>query len=122
MRIIRTLLLAVFAAIAAVFIVVNWRERVPVRFWPFDDGMMFEWPVGFIAPVFFLLGFLPMWFFHRGVKWSLSRKVVSLENAARANIAPRSSASVPAPTPAPAPAAAPPPQPESDILKPENKA
>lgn len=116
MRIIRTLLFAAFAAVAAVFIVVNWRERVPVRFWPFDDGMMFEWPVGFIAPVFFLLGFLPMWFVHRGIKWSLSRKVVSLENAARATIAPKPSPSTPAP------AAPPPPQPESDMLKPENKA
>lgn len=91
MRIIRTLLFAAFGLIALVFIGLNWRERVPVRIWPFDEGLLFEWPVGFIAPVFFLLGFLPMWFYHRGVKWSLSRKVVSLENAARATIAPKTS-------------------------------
>ena len=115
MRIIRTLLLAVFAAIAAVFIVVNWRERVPVRFWPFDDGMMFEWPVGFIAPVFFLLGFLPMWFFHRGVKWSLSRKVVSLENAARASLIARQAEEATAASAAAAAAT-------NDTLEPENKA
>lgn len=87
MRIIRTLLFAAFGLLALLFIGINWRERIPVRFWPLDDGLMFEWPVGFIAPVFFLLGFLPMWFYHRGVKWSLSRKVVSLENAARATMA-----------------------------------
>lgn len=89
MRIIRTLLFAAFGLLALIFIGMNWRERVPVRIWPFDEGLLFEWPVGFIAPVFFLLGFLPMWFYHRGVKWSLSRKVVSLENAARATLAPK---------------------------------
>ena len=92
MRIIRTLLLAGLGLLVLIFIAMNWRERVPVRIWPFDEGLLFEWPVGFIAPVFFLLGFLPMWFYHRGVKWSLSRKVVSLENAARATLATRTGA------------------------------
>lgn len=89
MRIIRSLLLAIVGLFALVFIAMNWRERVPVRIWPFDQGLLFEWPVGFIAPVFFLLGFLPMWFYHRGVRWSLQRKVVSLENAARASMVAR---------------------------------
>ncbi|UIP05513.1 LapA family protein [Erythrobacter sp. SDW2] len=114
MRIIRTLLFAAFGLIALIFIGLNWRERVPVRIWPFDEGLLFEWPVGFIAPVFFLLGFLPMWFYHRGVKWSLSRKVVSLENAARTNVAPKPAAPSPSPPP--------PPQAESDVLKPESEA
>lgn len=92
MRIIRTLLFAALGLLVVVFIGMNWRERVPVRIWPFDDGLLFEWPVGFIAPVFFLLGFLPMWFYHRGVKWSLSRKLVSLENAARATLAAKTAA------------------------------
>jgi hypothetical protein len=87
LRILRTLFLAAIGLVALVFIGMNWRERVPVRIWPFDDGLLFEWPVGFIAPVFFLLGLIPMWLYHRGVKWSLSRKVVSLENAARAALA-----------------------------------
>jgi lipopolysaccharide assembly protein A len=107
LRIIRTLLFAAFGLLALIFVGMNWRERVPVRIWPFDDGLLFEWPVGFIAPVFFLLGLLPMWFYHRGVKWSLSRKVVSLENAARAALAPKP---------------APPAEPETGAHKPESEA
>lgn len=116
MRIIRTLLLSLLGLLAIVFIGMNWGERVDVKFWPFDEGMMFEWPVGFIAPVFFLLGFLPMWFYHRGVKWSLQRKVVSLENAARATMAakPAETDSSPPATPSP------PPPSESDVLKRES--
>lgn len=114
MRILRTLFLAAIGLVALVFIGMNWRERVPVRIWPFDDGLLFEWPVGFIAPVFFLLGLIPMWLYHRGVKWSLSRKVVSLENAARAANTPRPAPAQPSPPP--------PPQTESEMLKPESEA
>jgi lipopolysaccharide assembly protein A len=53
--------------------------------WPggTDNDFLFEWPVGFMALVFFLAGFVPMWLYHRGVKWGLNRRIAALENAAR---------------------------------------
>ena len=38
-----------------------------------------------IALVFWLLGVVPTWLYHSGVKWSLNRRIRSLENAARSN-------------------------------------
>ncbi|MEO9600519.1 LapA family protein [Parasphingorhabdus sp.] len=51
----------------------------------------------------FLLGFLPTWLLLRGSKWRLSRRIKTLETAAR-----------PAPAPAPAPVASPAPTPAAE--------
>ncbi|MBD3728380.1 MAG: LapA family protein [Sphingomonadales bacterium] len=105
MQIFRTALWVILTAVLVAFVAMNW-ESVPMRFWPLDNGdyLLFEWPVGFIAIIFFLLGFLPTWLYHRGVKWRFSRRIATLENALR------SATPTPAqsPAPAPAPTAAPP--------------
>ena len=57
----------------------------------------------------FLLGFLPTWLLLRGSKWRLSRRIKTLEEAAKpapAPVAPRSASSTATPTPAPEPAPA----------------
>lgn len=84
MQILRTIMWIAVTAILVAFVAMNW-ESVPIRFWPLDNGdyLLFEWPVGFIAIIFFVLGFIPMWLYHRGVKWRQQRRIASLENALR---------------------------------------
>jgi uncharacterized integral membrane protein len=59
----------------------NW-DKAPVNFWPIDNGYLhFDWPVGFIALVFFALGLLPMWLLHRAQRWRLTRRISTLESS-----------------------------------------
>jgi uncharacterized integral membrane protein len=100
MQIIRTVLWIVITAILVAFITMNW-TKVPVNFWPLDDGnyVHFEWPVGVVALLFFLLGMVPVWLYLRAVRWRLHRRIASLENSLRASSLP--SAVTPAADPAP---------------------
>jgi len=83
MQIIRTVVWIAITALLVAFIAMNW-TRAPVNFWPLADGYLhFEWPVGVIALVFFLLGLLPMWLLHRAGQWRLQRRIAMLESNAR---------------------------------------
>jgi uncharacterized integral membrane protein len=83
MQIIRTVIWIAMTALLVMFIAMNW-ERAPVNFWPLETGYLhFEWPVGVIALVFFLLGLLPMWLLHRAGKWRLNRRISMLETNVR---------------------------------------
>jgi len=111
MQNLRTIGWVILTAIVVAFVIMNFGERHEVKFWPGSDGggLLFEWPVGFIALVFFLLGFAPMWLIHRAHKWSTARRIASLENAAR-TVAATPVAVTPKTDPAPAPAPAPEPE------------
>lgn len=99
MQYVRTGIWVLITAILVIFIAMNW-TKVPVNIWPMTNGYFhFEWPVGIIALLFFLLGLLPMWALHKATKWRLRRK---LENAERAL-----AAAVPAAYPPAEPALAP---------------
>ena len=89
MQVIRTVLWIALTAILVAFIAMNW-TKVPVNFWPLDDGnyVHFEWPVGVVALLFFLLGMLPVWLYLRAVRWRLTRRIASLENSIRASSMP----------------------------------
>lgn len=102
MQIIRTIAWIVATAILVAFIAMNW-TKVPVNFWPLDDGnyFHFEWPVGVVALVFFLLGMLPVWMYFRAVRWRLSRRISSLENSLRASSMPTEPVTVADPLAAP---------------------
>jgi lipopolysaccharide assembly protein A len=94
MRTLRTLFWVVITALLVGFIAMNW-NTAPVNIWPQDGGYLhFEWPVGVIALLFFLLGMTPMWLLHRISRWSMRRKLDSAERAL---------ASVKPATPPPAP-------------------
>lgn len=83
MRVIRTLVWIVITALLVAFIAMNW-EKSPVNIWPVEGGYLhFDWPIGFIALVFFLLGLVPMWLLQKAVAWRLNRKISSLENSVR---------------------------------------
>lgn len=84
MQIIRTIIWIAITAALVAFMAMNW-SSAPVNIWPLEDGYLyFEWPVGVIAIVFFLLGLIPMWLLHRAGRWRLNRRISSLENSVKA--------------------------------------
>jgi lipopolysaccharide assembly protein A len=85
MQILRTLAWIIATAALVAFVAMNW-ETAPVRFWPLQSGeyLRFDWPVGFTAIVFFLLGLVPMWLVHRAAKWRMARRIQGLEASVRA--------------------------------------
>ncbi len=89
MQIIRTVVWIAITAILVAFIAMNW-TKVPVNFWPLEDGnyIHFEWPVGVVALVFFLLGMVPVWLYLRAMRWRMGRRIASLENSLRASSMP----------------------------------
>jgi UDP-N-acetylmuramyl pentapeptide phosphotransferase/UDP-N-acetylglucosamine-1-phosphate transferase len=125
MQVVRTIALILLTAVVVAFVVANWSEPQNVKLWPVSaeagGWYVMMWPVGFIALVFSLIGFVPMWVYHRAAKWQLHRRIAALEAAARsaaiaaAQVAPTAEPVVetaeaalgPAtePTPAPAPVA-----------------
>ena len=81
MQIIRTIswVLILFAILAFSFF--NW-EPVEVALW---DEIVLETKVPVLVIVAFLLGLVPMWLYHRSVKWSLGRRIRSLESSIKSN-------------------------------------
>ena len=109
MQIVRTIIwVLIFVALLA-FSFFNW-DPVEVTLW---ENLILETKVPALVIVSFLLGLVPMWAYHRSVKWSLNRRIRSLENAARSTALQKrhepskgdtKSAAIPAPAPSPAPA------------------
>ncbi len=89
MQVIRTIAWIVVTAILVAFVAMNW-TKAPVNLWPLEDGnyVHFEWPVGVVAIVFFVLGMAPVWLYLRAMRWSLHRRIASLENSLRASSLP----------------------------------
>ena len=91
MRVIRTSVWIVITALLVAFIAMNWGKS-PVNIWPVEGGYLhFDWPIGFIALVFFLLGLVPMWLLHKAGSWRLNRRINALENSVRASAPPSTS-------------------------------
>jgi len=113
MQVVRTVIwvLILFGLLAFSFF--NWKP-VEVALW---SNMVLETKVPALVIIAFLLGLVPMWLYHRGVKWRLARRIAALETAARSNALSRHD---PAAAPAPAPASTPSPEPAAsdDTLTP----
>lgn len=88
MQFIKTLFWVVLIVILVVFAINNW-SPVSVLIWQ-DVRLDTKLPLLVVGA--FLLGFLPLWLLHRTSRWRLTRRIKSLEAAAR-----------PAPTPTPKP-------------------
>ena len=80
MQIVKTVIWVLLLVALLLFSMANWDPTVTVRIW---DGIVVDTKIPAIVIVSFLIGFVPMWLFYRGSKWRLTRKVASLENAAR---------------------------------------
>jgi hypothetical protein len=81
MQIVRTIVWVALLVLLLAFSFFNWRP-VEVQIW---DNLVLETKVPALVLVAFLLGLIPMWLIHRGSKWRLQRRIVTLETAARAN-------------------------------------
>lgn len=86
MQVIRTIIWVLVLVALLMLVFINWGEPVGVRFWPGvnGDNLLFEWPVGFVALVFLVIGALPPYLLYRGTKWRLQRRIAHLEAAAKA--------------------------------------
>lgn len=85
MQVIRTLVLILITIVVVSFIAINW-QSVPLNLWPIENGqyLYVEWPVGLIFIVGILVGFVPMWLLHKGVRWQLNRRIGLMENTVKA--------------------------------------
>ena len=80
MQIVRTVIWVLLLVGLLLFSIANWDPTVTVTIW---DGIVVDTKIPAIVIVSFLIGFVPMWLYHRGSKWKTNRKIANLENAAR---------------------------------------
>ncbi|WP_197273849.1 LapA family protein [Citromicrobium sp. JL477] len=81
MQIVRMILWVILLVAVIIFSWSNWNP-VEVTIW---DNLVVETKVPALVIISFLIGFLPVWLYSRGVIWSLNRKIRSLEIAAKAS-------------------------------------
>ncbi|WP_123321834.1 DUF1049 domain-containing protein [Tsuneonella troitsensis] len=117
MQIVRTIFWVLLLVLLLAFSFFNWKP-VEVQIW---DNLVLETKVPALVIVSFLIGLVPMWLIHRGMKWRLHRRITALETAARNNAVAAPTTTVPAdePTPvspSPAPLRTPPEPPRPDPL------
>ena len=90
MQIIRTFVWVLLLVLLLGFSFFNWKP-VEVQIW---DNLVLETKVPALVIVSFLLGLIPMWLIHRGVRWRLERRIAGLELAARSAAVTPSAATV----------------------------
>ena len=109
MQIVRTFVWVLLLVALLVFSAFNWKP-VEVKIW---EGLVLETKIPALVVVSFLVGLVPMWMLHRANRFYMSRRISSLETAARSAavtpVAPPpppeepASERIPASAPAPAP-------------------
>jgi putative membrane protein len=103
MQIVRTIVWVLLLVALLIFAVNNWNP-VEVKIW---EGLVLETKIPALVIVSFLIGLVPMWLFHRGKRFYWSRRIASLETAARTAAVTPVAPPPPAPEPAPAAVAGP---------------
>ena len=98
MQIVRTILWVLLLVVVLAFSFGNWDRQIDVRIWP---GIVWDTRVPALVIVSFLLGLLPMWLYHRGVRWRQARRIAALETATTKMASSRADTTVPTPAPAP---------------------
>lgn len=93
MQIVRTVVWVLILFGLLTFSFFNW-DRVEVNLW---SSLVLETKVPVLVISAFLLGLVPMWLYHRGMRWRLERRVSALETAARSNALARHEPPAPAP-------------------------
>lgn len=79
MQIVRTIVWVLLLAALLVFSAFNWKP-VEVKIW---EGLILETKIPALVVVSFLVGLVPMWLLHRANHFYLTRRINSLESAAR---------------------------------------
>ncbi len=84
MQIVRTVLWVLLLVALAIFTYANWIP-VSVRIW---DNLLVDTMLPAIVVLSFLIGFVPLWLYHRAAKWQYKRRIAALELAARSAATP----------------------------------
>jgi uncharacterized integral membrane protein len=79
MKYVRMIVWILLLVALVAFSVANWRP-VEVKIW---DSLILETKIPALVVVAFLLGLVPMWLVHRGMRWRLQRRISALESAHR---------------------------------------
>ena len=93
MSFLKTLFWVIFLVGFTVFAINNW-QPVSMKLW---NDLWLDSKLPAVIAASFLLGFLPLWLWHRSVRYRLNRRIATLESGAKtmaANI-PAASTSVP---------------------------
>ncbi|MBX7540429.1 hypothetical protein [Qipengyuania sphaerica] len=101
MQIVRTILWVLLLVGILAFSFGNWDRQIDVRIWP---GIVWDTRVPALVIVSFLIGLVPMWLYHRGVRWRQGRRIAALETATTKMAAPRADTPTPTPPVRPEPA------------------
>ena len=107
MKILRTMAAVLMAFALLVFSLYNW-QPVELMLW---HNLVLETKVPVLVVLAFLIGFLPLLLYHSSIKWSLKRRIKSLENSMKMSVAGQAREPM-------FPPAAPPPAPPSSLLIP----
>ena len=99
MQVVRTIVWVLILFGILTFSFFNW-EPVEVNLW---ENLVLETKVPVLVITAFLLGIVPMWLYHRSTKWSLGRRIRSLEASIKSSaLAQRHEPSATAPVDKPA--------------------
>lgn len=91
MQIVRTILWVLLLVGVIAFSFGNWDRQIDVRIWP---GIVWDTRVPALVIVSFLLGLVPMWIYHRGVRWRQGRRINALETATQKMASPKPDESI----------------------------
>ncbi len=86
MQIVRTILWVLLLVAVLAFSFGNWDKQIDVRIWP---GIVWDTRVPALVIVSFMIGLIPMWLYHRGVRWRQARRISALEQATAKMASPR---------------------------------
>lgn len=79
MSFLKTLFWVIFIVGFAVFAINNW-QPVSMKLW---NGLWLDSKLPAVIAASFLLGFVPLWIWHRTVRFRLSRRIATLESGAK---------------------------------------
>jgi uncharacterized integral membrane protein len=79
MSFLKTLFWVIFLVGFAVFAVNNWHP-VSMKLW---NGLWLDSKLPAVIGASFLLGFLPLWIWHRAVRYRMIRRIATLESGAK---------------------------------------
>lgn len=79
MNVFRTILWVLILVGLILFSLANWNPGISVRIW---SNLVVDTRLPAVVVISFLAGLVPMWLYHRGMVWSLTRRLRALETAA----------------------------------------
>ncbi len=80
MNFLKTLFWVILIVGLTVFAINNW-VPVSVKLW---GGMLLDTKLPMLVIVSFVVGFFPLWLWHRIIHWRMKRRIVSLEGSGAA--------------------------------------